>query len=186
MTWRIRSQSQTGEQKHRNRHSGQRLAGKLQNQPLPVSNSSSSSIRLEPCTQTTENQAVGKPCEIQFTLKYILKVYLESYLSLSSSPVFHLISYLKSTYRFCNHRVRIFLLSLFTLLLFWCFALKLMSFPLPYVLPSVPLHTPSQLQQFFGAVINSTAKLTLCVSGHRAGNCSKCPSVSSGVSVTFF
>lgn len=166
MTWRIRSQSQTGEQKHRNRRSGQRLAGTLQNQPIPESNFSSSSIRPEPCTEPTENQAVGKPCEIQFMLKYILKVYLESYLSLSSSPVFHLISYLKSTYRFCNHRVRIFLLSFFTLLLFWCFALQLMSFPLPYVLPSVPLRTPSPLQQFSEAVINSSAKLLLCLSGH--------------------
>lgn len=108
----------------------------LQNQPLPECNLSSSSIRAEPCSETTQNP--GKPHEIQLVLKHTLKACFESYQHLSSSQMFHLISYFNSTYRFCNHSMRIFLLSLFTLLLFWCFALELMLFPLPYMLSSVP------------------------------------------------
>lgn len=141
MTWKIGSQSQTDTQGKSGWAAS--CALQFQNQPLPGCNLSSSSIRAELCTEITQNP--GKPHEIQLMLKYTLKACFESYQRLSSSQMFHLILCFKSTYSFCNHSVRIFLLSLFTLLLFWCLALELMLFPFPYVLPSA-YHTPGEAQ----------------------------------------
>lgn len=137
MTWKIGSQSQTDTQGKSGWAAS--CALQFQNQPLPGCNLSSSSIRAELCTEITQNP--GKPHEIQLMLKYTLKACFESYQRLSSSQMFHLILCFKSTYSFCNHSVRIFLLSLFhpAPFLVLCFGINVI--PIPLRAPICPPYT---------------------------------------------
>ena len=139
-----------------------------------------------PALETTWNQAGEKPCGTQFMSKYSLKVYFECYPGLSSSWFSHLISYLKGVYTLWNHRVRIFLFSLFTLLLFWCFALKLLSFPLPFLSLSALHHHFSSFWGLWCTVPQIDAGFQLPTEQDAAPSVSVCRRVPVTLSNTLF